>query len=410
MQSQATFESLSIIEALRSGIPSRSVSRTFSQGRKEILGDLEGLLTRVKEREQGEGFVFQAEFGNGKTHLLNQIFDLALARNFVVSKVVLNKETPLNQLHPLFQKVARNCFLPGQSLPGFDQPLSRMTLNDPAVENLLIYADSHLHPRLKIVLETLLRADEQYFHILYGDLQGDFMGSQILKSIYRLTFRKAIRTPGLRKADSQEIMDCFRFLTLLFKAMGYSGWVILFDEAELVQRHGPKARIKAYLNLSHLMNLNDTLQVPLLGIFAVASTYTLFVNAKNELENLPQRAAEEMDQEVSETVRKVILRFLEARSLPDLSPGDYEEIAGQVENLHGLAFGWKPQLDLSELLQIGTVERRVRTMVRGMVQRLDLTSLERPSEIEIQPIEDQFLEEEEGFFRAAHDDLDEDDS
>jgi hypothetical protein len=402
MHDLTSFEALRMIEVLRSGIPSRLVARAFTGGRKQILSDTRDALTRVAESGTGESLSFQAEYGNGKSHLLNQLFDLAWSRNFVVSKVVLNKETPMNQLHILYQKAAENCSLPGRELPGFENALFRIKPDSESIHALLEYCEQHLHPRLKLILEICLRGNEENQHIFYGDLLGNFARVQLLKSAYRLTCGSAAHCPTFKRNDPSAIMSYFKFLTRLFTAMGYAGWVILFDEAELIERHGPISRITAYCNLHELMNLGGgSLQVPLFSAFAFASTFETFLGEKDELGNLPFRAQNRSGDETAGMVKKTIEHLQNARLLPDLTGDEYEDIAREVVALHGKAFQWEPDLDIKELLTIGTVERRVRTMVRGIIQSLDLAWLGRPHEIRVEALKEEILPENESFFSTS---------
>jgi len=402
MHDLSSFEALRMIEVLRSGIPSRLVARAFKGGRRQILKDAEDALTRDARGGSGESLSFQAEYGNGKSHLLNQLFDLAWSRHFVVSKVVLNKETPMNQLHVLYQKAAESCTLPGRELPGFESALCKMKFDSAEVRELVDYCSLHLHPRLKLVLEICLKGSEENQHVFYGDLTGSFAGAQPLRRAYHSASGSPVKNPSFKKSDPSAIMSYFRFLTRLFTAMGYAGWVILFDEAELIGRHGPVNRIKAYSNLHELMNLGGALSVPLFTAFAFASTFETFLGEKDEINTLPFRARNRLGDEAAEVIRKTIAHFQDARLLPELTRDEYEEIAREVVALHGKAFQWKPDIDIGELLALGTVERRVRTMVRGVIQSLDLAWLGRPHQISIEELKEELLPEDESFFATSN--------
>lgn len=400
MQTYTSFEALRVIEALRSGIPSRLVAKAFNQAREGILNQVEGLMQGIKENQISDGFAFQAQYGNGKSHLLSQIFELAWKKNFVVSTVVLNKETPLCNLNVLYQKAAQSSFLPGHELPGFDRELFQMKIKDEKVADLLHYAQQHLHPRFKAIFQICLNENEESQQLFYGDLLGNIAGISTIKSSYRFEFKKPVKIPGFKKGNPDEMMDYFRFLSMLFKAMGYAGWVILFDEAELIERHAPKSRIKAYLNLYRLMDMGKSKVFPMLSVFAFASTFETFINEKNDLEVLPEKALED-----GARVKKIIKHLMEIQNLDDFSTADLIKIAQEVKKLHGLAFQWSPDINLNEIINVGTVERRIRTMVRAVIQSLDLACLGRPHDLEISRIDEKPMEENEGFFSVSTDDI-----
>ena len=70
-------EARRVIEALRSGIPSRAVGQYFSEARPQIMKEISGRLERVSENGKSDGIVISGKYGEGKTHLLNTVFNLA---------------------------------------------------------------------------------------------------------------------------------------------------------------------------------------------------------------------------------------------------------------------------------------------------------------------------------------------
>lgn len=397
MKNFSRFESLRIIEALRSGIPSRSAAEAFTQGRKKILGEIENQLTDTHKNNRSNSYSFQAEFGNGKTHLLNMIFNLAWKMNFVVSKVIINKETPVNQPAVLYRKAAQSCFLPGHDLPGFDQKLIEMHTRMPEVEHLLTYADSNIHHRIKLIFESCLQGNGEYWNLLYGDLLGDFLPVREVRSICGLALHQKVKFPKFKKSDLMDVMEYFKFLSLLFKAMGYAGWIILFDEAELIQRHGPKGRIKAYNVLNYLSGMDKRFDFPMMTVFAFASTFEQFIVEKEEIRNIKNKISP-ADNQMIDKIEKTITKLLSVPILPELTNEDYRIIIEDVVQLYSKAFDWTPAVTVDELMKAITVERRIRTMIRGAIQKLDLLYLDRPSDIVFEKLEETELTEDESFF------------
>ena len=87
------FENRHMIEALRSGVPSRSVGKFFSSSRKEIMDKAASLISSSSEGVSNS-MVIKGKYGEGKTHFLNSVFSMAQENNMVVSFVALGKETP----------------------------------------------------------------------------------------------------------------------------------------------------------------------------------------------------------------------------------------------------------------------------------------------------------------------------
>lgn len=71
-------EARHIIEALRSGIPSRAVGQYFSEARPKIMKEISGRLDMVCDSHRSSGMVICGKYGEGKTHLLNTVFNLSL--------------------------------------------------------------------------------------------------------------------------------------------------------------------------------------------------------------------------------------------------------------------------------------------------------------------------------------------
>ena len=92
-------EARRVIEALRSGIPSRAVGQYFSEARPQIMKEISGRLEQVSETGKSDGMVISGKYGEGKTHLLNTVFNMAHSANMVVSYLSLSKETPFDKLY-----------------------------------------------------------------------------------------------------------------------------------------------------------------------------------------------------------------------------------------------------------------------------------------------------------------------
>ena len=127
------FEARHIIEALRSGIPSRAVGQYFSEARPKIMKEISNRLDLAAEQGKSTGMVISGKYGEGKTHLLNTVFNLAHSNNMVVSYLSLSKETPMDKLYLVYQKLVQNTYLPRRQQPGFMQELEKISANISAV-------------------------------------------------------------------------------------------------------------------------------------------------------------------------------------------------------------------------------------------------------------------------------------
>ena len=107
------FEAQRVIDAFRAGIPSRTTGHYFSSARPALMQELSRKMDQVRDTGESGGMVVSGKYGEGKTHLLNTLFNLAHNNNMVVSMVPLSKETPFDKLY-LVLKLVSNTYLPGR--------------------------------------------------------------------------------------------------------------------------------------------------------------------------------------------------------------------------------------------------------------------------------------------------------
>ncbi len=363
------FAARHLIEALRSGIPSRSVGQYFSSARPSIMAKIQDGLNAARESKAPGGRVILGKYGEGKTHLLHTVMDIAHENNMVVSFLSLSKETPLDKLYLVYPKLMAGTYLPGRQQPGIAALLESMTLGSPAATDMLLYSSKQLQSdKLFFLLRSYLGTediDEKF--MLQADLEGDFMANPPLRQIYRRIFaEKAAFERNFSK--TKHAGDYFAFMSRLFLRQGYSGWVLLFDEAELMGRLGKKARLNAYANMSFLMALEkDSPLEATFSLFAMAASYREdVIEGKHEYENLEASA---LESPAREAARKGLDAIMNAPQLNPLTKEEMSAITARIIDLHGAAYGWTPPA----MPPSGGVDRGylLRTKIRGIVERLD---------------------------------------
>ncbi|MEW6771046.1 MAG: BREX system ATP-binding domain-containing protein [Bacillota bacterium] len=374
------FESVRIIETLRSGVSSRHLSALFSYGRESLLEmvqrDLDGLAARGGSR----AVVLRGDYGEGKTHFLNTVFNLAQQRNFAVSFVVLSKETPFHRLDRVYPKVACETYLPGENEAGLEALLRDIRPDSKVAAELLAFAQDELHPKIACVLGNYFQAPESYHvHLLYRDLVGDWLPLPELKSLHRFNFGRPVKiekfTPRLH------VWDYFRLLAHLIRVRGFAGWVILFDEFELVGTLGIAARGEAYWNLGRFLFPGES--AGLEATYTIFSTFSgfwsvrLLAERRPDLEEVPARLLAKGEPRKAETVRRVLNTLLqEPVNLESLTTAEIRRMLEKVAELHARAYGWEPAVDLDKLLTV-TKHARLRTKIRYTLEYLDLKYLYR---------------------------------
>src|SRR5476651_675212 len=102
------------IEALRSGVPNRDAVSELGSAQHEIESRFDVLLGEIDGGRGNRGLLVAGNFGTGKSHLLEYLEHLALERQFVTSKVVISKETPLHDPAKVFGTAVSNAIVPGR--------------------------------------------------------------------------------------------------------------------------------------------------------------------------------------------------------------------------------------------------------------------------------------------------------
>ena len=271
-----------------------------------------------------------------------------------------------------YKKLISNTYLPQRLQPGFQHVLQDITPNNPSALDLLSFTSKHLETdKLFFVLRSYLNVDDvDDKYLLMADLEGDFINNALLRQIYKRIFAQPVRY-AVPFSKMRHSMDYFNLVSHLFKLRGFNGWVILFDETELLGRLGKKARLNAYNNMASFLfperysRLESTFTM-----FAMGASYQEdVIESKHDFENLTTAY---VDRAQREPIEKVINHII---SVPQLQPLNQDEILAvleQVQVFHGQAYDWQPNLDVREVLKAS--ENRgylLRTRIRAAVELLD---------------------------------------
>jgi hypothetical protein len=169
-----------------------------------------------------------------------------------------------------------------------------------------------------------------------------------------------------------------RFVPLLFRASGYAGWCILFDEVELIGRYIPLQRGLSYAWLAAWLGLDEAKRFRgIAAAYAITDDFaTAVINARLDGEKLPERltlkgrAAEAAL--ASAGIRHIERTVLRHRLLPP-SPDDLAICHDKVRALYSAAYDWPaPPLPPAER----TSSRTMRQFIKGWITQWDLRRLE----------------------------------
>ena len=184
----------------------------------------------LEKDRQVRGMLVTGDFGAGKSHLLEYLQHLALDANFVCSRVVISKETPLWDPAKVFKAAIESAQVPGLSghavqeiaarLPrdrGLYAGLRRWCERNATANGALFAATLLLHERLGGDPETV----EKIIWFWSGEPLGVGPIRRGLKQA-GADFPHRVRGVPIRELALQR----FAFIPQLFRAAGYRGWLL----------------------------------------------------------------------------------------------------------------------------------------------------------------------------------------
>ena len=365
------FKAMHVIEALRSGVPSRTVGAYFSEARPAMLNKIRGKLEETQNSGSSSGMIFRGSYGEGKTHMLNTVFSIASEEGMAVSYVSLGKETPLDKLHVLYGRIMANTYLPNKEQPGFRNLLEEMTPGSGPAGELLAYAAAELETnKIYHVLKAMWGTqDEEEKTLLIQDLEGDFLSNAAVKK----SFRGATGKPAQFNQNFSKTKHCwdyYAFMSTFFRKVGLNGWVILFDEAELIGRMGKKARAKSYANMQKFLQPMGSLD-SVFSIFAFSSSFTDdVIDGKHEFDNVDAIFSEDID--AQKAAKASLNMIINSPELASLTKDEILQVMESIQEFHADAYDWRPNLSAETIYANTEVGGYLlRTKIRAAIELLD---------------------------------------
>ncbi len=384
-----------IVEGLRSGIPFRETARTFTLGREQNIASLARLMDPVEQGRSApaKGLIIRAQYGEGKTHLLNAVAAMAEERNWLVSMVTLSKETPLDRLDYLYPKIMQNVYRPGSHQPGLEA-IIREALGAPH-----LVADSRqldVSARVHAVLDNLIQQNHG-FEAFMEDVAGTFLRLDEIKRLYRDNFARRLKLAASRIKD--EILDYFRLVDWLIAHTEYQGLLILFDEVELMGKFGRGGRARSYVNMGRFLS---GVGERVLSVWAVAGNFQTDVILPRKDQELiePWLLARPKEADGVDLAHTALDELSSARPLDPLTSEQIQNMLTQILDLHQTAYAWQADLDGPAFYQLvrshmEVLDVRLRTWIRMAINLLDLRmQYGRDTSIEAHPVVDVDLSED----------------
>jgi P-loop Domain of unknown function (DUF2791) len=370
------------IEALRSGVPSRDLVAAIGSAQAGIEDRFTALCSAATAGKPG-GLLLGGGFGAGKSHLLEHLARLALDAGFTVSRVVISKETPLHDPAKVFAAAAATAVTAGRPGAAIAEAAATLDFDGRGYAELLHWATSagsalnERFPATLALLAQVRQRDAAFASAIVRFWSGDPIAMPELR---RRLKEIGDGSPSLPPVPARELArQRFGFAAKLLAATGSAGWVILFDEVELIGRYSLQQRAKSYAEIARwVRGDHDQRGAPIAAVLAMTDDYeAAVITGRNDRELVPAklRAKETPEATALAAAAQAGMRIID-REMELLAPPDEAELQhvyAQLKELHGEVFGWQPP-DIAGLERLGAT--RMRQYVRAWINEWDLLRLD----------------------------------
>ncbi len=355
MKTEVEIQSWRAIEALRSGVPNRDAVHALSSSQPDIEARFRRQLAAVQDGlQQGiaqAGTIIVDDFGSGKSHLLEYLQDIALESNFVCSKVVISKETPLHDVAKLYRAAAESAQVPDRVGGGLTAIAAKVNFDTPQYDQFYRWVnrpDSKLSTQFAATLFVFQHSSDPE---VSDRIIQFWSGNKLYKSELRGWLGK-LGESATYKVDNVSVKELARqryeFAARLMGAAGYAGWALLVDEVELIGRYSLRQRAKSYAQMARLMSKLEGDKIPgLAPVFSITEDFESAVLLNDE-DRIPGRLRAGGSHE------EVLLASQAERGMRTIRenwrkgklqrPGEetIRDIYDKVEAIYTQAYGWDP--------------------------------------------------------------------
>ena len=400
------------IEALRAGVPNRDAVQALGCVQPEIEGQFRRVLEQAKQsvaqKIKTRGIILEGSFGSGKSHLLEYLERVALENNFICSRIVISKETPLYHLVNMFRSSIESIKIPGKrggTLREIADELNFRSLPYGEFYQWVHGENQEIDSRLaaSLFLYERMINDRELSHRLVRFWSGDPINTAELKRFIRAC---SVKNPYSFAKISQADLAQHRckFVARMMQAAGYAGWIWLIDEAEIIGRYSLKQRAKSYAELARWTGaieefgaVDVTDQSGLAAVVALTDDFqSAVLEGKGDRRTIPEKlrgSGINTDRILADRV-EIGMQLIETSRTSLDAPylRMMEDIQEKVRVIHGAAYDWEaPPQGVREYAS----GMRMREYVKGWITEWDLKRLhpDQSVDLEVTPLRPQFQED-----------------
>ena len=368
MNSETVF-ARSAIEALRAGVPSRHAVAQLGTTQQEIKEHFEDALLSIRANEPVKPLVISADFGRGKSHLLNYLQTVAERQGFVTSFVIISPEMPLGNAHVTLKTIAESAHAPGR----VGKALRALSADTRVgTEGFAQFRQWVAQAPVNGKLKALVHLYEEYRvdNELRAQILDDVEGNPLLMTVIRHRLKEIGELSAYDlKVPRNDLLahDRIKLYAQFVRALGCNGLVVLFDELERAAKFSTKQRISAYQELGWWRKAAEEAGSAILPVFTMTSAFLRESVAKDE--GLFQSAAlgysqDERDQYALDGIAMLKKRY----ELASVTQEEEAEIKYRVKNIYEQAYG----LTVPNLNMGPEVSASIRSQIRRWITFWDL--------------------------------------
>lgn len=369
---------LRAVEALRNGVANADAVRVLGCNQPLVVGPFDQQMADcqagVATGKQAPGQLVMGGFGAGKSHLLEYLEQRALAQQFVCSRVVISKETPLYDTTKVFCAATETAQVPGVTGQAIQELALRLTPGNSAFEEFSRWANqsragiSPIFPA-SLRLHESLRGDTELVEQITDFWAGERLAaSKVKQGLAKIGGQGWYDVKSVKKA--QLAGERIAFMSRLILGAGFTGWAVLIDEVELIVRYGLQQRGRAYAELARWLGRIKSVQYPgLVVVAAITDDFSAAViekDGKNDLDRVPEAFQRKGTDEAlavatwAESGMRTIRR--DAVALEPPSDDHLQDTYKLLKGVHAAAYKWSPP-------NIPAAERQARRAMRSHVRR-----------------------------------------
>jgi hypothetical protein len=199
----------------------------MQQGVEDRFSELLAAVDALPDGPTPGGMLIGGGFGTGKSHELEHLAHVALSEGFVVSKVVISKETLLHDPAKVYRAAVEGAKVPGRPGSAIDEIATGIQFDSEPYLELYRWAHQEESPidsrfAATLYLYEYARRDEEFADRIVQFWAGDPLPVADLRR--RLKETGAAPTYALGKITERDLSTHrFRFLSRLVRAAGHRG-------------------------------------------------------------------------------------------------------------------------------------------------------------------------------------------